>query len=161
MLLRATSKGFSILFFCRRPTIQDTLRQNVGGSATAVDERNPFNSASRQKILDGVYATFSQLATFVETWYLICSPLWFNRQDHTAELFSAMKESNKVICFFTNLGGPILWNTFWRMHNLCLVNKFYGEFFCDLFLSLDKKFSNEFFCDMFASLGKKISSEFS
>ena len=63
--------------------VQDTLRQNTGHSATTVDGRNAFNLASRQKILDLVYATFPQLATFVETWYLIPSPLWFYMIDHT------------------------------------------------------------------------------
>ena len=56
--------------------IHDTLRQNMDYSATTVDGRNTFNSALRQKILDMVYATFTQLAHFVETWYLTPSPLW-------------------------------------------------------------------------------------
>ena len=50
--------------------VHDTFRQNIGHSATTVDDRNGFNSASRQKILQLVYATFIQLAHFVKTWYL-------------------------------------------------------------------------------------------
>ena len=63
--------------------VHDTLCQNVGQAATTVDGRNAFNPASRQKLLDLVYATFPQLALFVETWYLTPSPLWFYMLDHT------------------------------------------------------------------------------
>ena len=59
----------------------DTLRQNIGHSATKVDGRNAFNSASRQKIMNRVYATFPQLAHFVEPWNLTPSPLWFYMLD--------------------------------------------------------------------------------
>ena len=62
--------------------IHDTLLQNADHSATTVDGRNAFNSASRQKILDRVNATSPQLAHFVETWCFIPSPLWFYMLDY-------------------------------------------------------------------------------
>ena len=103
--------------------VQDTLRQNNGHSATTVDGRNAFNSASRQKILDLVYATFPQLATFVETWYLVPSPLWFCMIDHTigSILSRAEVQQGCVIAtfLFTLIYGPVLHNIFTRMHAIC------------------------------------------
>ena len=57
--------------------VEDTLGQNVGHGAMAVDGENAFNAAKRQAILDRLYTTFPQLAIFVETWYLDPSPLWY------------------------------------------------------------------------------------
>ena len=59
--------------------VMDTLQQNVGQGATAIDGENAFNAMKRQKILDRLYHTFPQLATFVETWYLDPSPFGFTR----------------------------------------------------------------------------------
>ena len=38
--------------------VADTLKQNVGHGAMAVDGQNAFNAARRQAILDALYATF-------------------------------------------------------------------------------------------------------
>ena len=64
--------------------VTDTLQPNVGHGATAVDGENAFNAMRRHLILDRFFATFPQLAIFVETWYLTLepSPLWFYMQDH-------------------------------------------------------------------------------
>ena len=43
--------------------VEDTLKQN---GALALDGQNGFNAAKRQTILDRIYATFLQLALFVE-----------------------------------------------------------------------------------------------
>jgi len=100
--------------------VHDTLRQNVGHAATTVDGRNAFNSASRQKILDLVYATFPQLALFVETWYLTPSPLWFYMLDHTVGSIlsrEGVQQGDVIASFlFTLLYGPVLHNIFTRMH---------------------------------------------
>ena len=49
-------------------TVEDTLKQNIGHGAMAVDGENAFNSARRQAVLDRLHQTFPQLAVFVETW---------------------------------------------------------------------------------------------
>ena len=46
--------------------IADTLKQNLGHGAMAVDGENAFNAAKRQAILDRLYATFPELAVFAE-----------------------------------------------------------------------------------------------
>ena len=46
--------------------------------AMAVDGEHTFNSVRRQAVLDRLYATFPELATFVESWYLLPSPIWFS-----------------------------------------------------------------------------------
>ena len=120
-----------LLKFCNTPDgvnmvilmIQDTLRQNADHSATTVDSRNAFNSASRQKILDLVYATFPQLAHFVETWYLTPSPLWFYMLDHTIGTIMSregVQQGDVIASFlFTLLYAPVLLNIFNRIHALC------------------------------------------
>ena len=46
--------------------VTDTLQQNVGHGATAIDGEYAFNAMKRQKILDRLFQTFPQLAIFVE-----------------------------------------------------------------------------------------------
>ena len=85
--------------------------------------RNAFNSASRQKILDRVFATFPQLAHFVETWYLTPSPLWFYMLDHTIGTIlsrEGVQQGDVIATFlFTLLYAPVLLSIFNRMHSLC------------------------------------------
>ena len=46
--------------------VEDTLGRNIGHGEIVVDGENAFNAAKRQAILDRLYATFSQLAVFVD-----------------------------------------------------------------------------------------------
>ena len=48
--------------------VEHTLKQNINHGAMAVDGQNAFNAARRQAIFDRLYASFPQLAVFVETW---------------------------------------------------------------------------------------------
>ena len=108
-----------VLIWLSFKMVQDTLRQNPGHAATTVDGRNAFNSASRQKILDLVYSTFPQLAVFVETWYLIPSPLWFYMIDHTVGTIlsrEGVQQGDVIATFlFTLICSPVLHNIFTRM----------------------------------------------
>ena len=45
--------------------VEDSLKQNVGHGAMAIDGQNAFNATKRQAILDRLYATFPVLAIFV------------------------------------------------------------------------------------------------
>ena len=55
-------------------------------SVMAVDGENFFNSIKWQSVLDRLYATFPELALFVETWYLNLSLIWFYMDDHSVEV---------------------------------------------------------------------------
>ena len=62
---------------------EDTLATAEDLCARAVDERNSFNEAKRQKLLDEIYSRFPELSIFMETWYLDPTPLGFYLEDHT------------------------------------------------------------------------------
>ena len=62
---------------------EDALATAQDVCAVAIDGRNSFNEAKRQRILDTIQARFPELSTFVETWYLTPSPLWFSMDDHS------------------------------------------------------------------------------
>ena len=47
--------------------VEDTLKQNVGHGAMAIDGKNAFNTARRQAILDQLYSIFPKLAVVVAT----------------------------------------------------------------------------------------------
>ena len=103
--------------------VEDSLKQNVGHGAIAVDGQNAFNAAKRQAILDRLYATFPELAIFVETWYLNASPLWFYLNDHTvAIIFSreGVQQGDVIATFlFSNIYTPVLENIYRRTTEQC------------------------------------------
>ena len=103
--------------------VEDTLRQNVGHGAMAVDGENAFNAAKRQAILDRLYTTFPQLAIFVETWYLDPSPLWYYLNDHVVAIIWSRKgiQQGDVIAtfLFSDIYAPILENIYRRTSPLC------------------------------------------
>ena len=103
--------------------VEDTLRQNVGHGAMAVDGENAFNAAKRQAILDRLYATFPQLAIFVETWYLDPSPLWYYLNDHVVAIIwsrEGIQQGDVIATFlFSNIYAPILENIYRRASPLC------------------------------------------
>ena len=50
-------------------------------SSLAVDGRNAFNSADRQKFLNKLYEKCPELSLFIEVWYLGRVELWFFFED--------------------------------------------------------------------------------
>ena len=103
--------------------VEDTLRQNVGHGAMAVDGENAFNAACRQSILDRLYQTFPQLAVFVETWYVDPSPLWFYLEDHSVAIIwsrEGIQQGDVIATFlFSNLYSRVLQNIYDRAASLC------------------------------------------
>ena len=51
-----------------------------------MDKMHLMRPRGKLYILDRLYATFPELAVFVETWYLDASPLWFYLNDHTVAI---------------------------------------------------------------------------
>ena len=103
--------------------VTDTLQQNLGHCATAVDGQNAFNAMRRQKILDRLFITFPQLAIFVECWYLDPSPLWYYMQDHTVRIIwsrEGVQQGDVIATFlFSNTLAPTLYNIYTRITPLC------------------------------------------
>ena len=103
--------------------VEDTICQNVSHGALAVDGQNAFNAARRQAILNQLYASFPQLAVFVETWYLDPSPLWYYMNDHSvAIIFSreGVQQGDVIATFlFSLVFQPVLERIYVRASALC------------------------------------------
>ena len=101
--------------------VQETLEKNRDHCAMTVDGENAFNSIKRQRVLDRLYATFPELALFVETWYLDL-PIWFYMDDHTVGIIlsaEGIQQGDVIATFlFSNTYGPLLERILLRLQAL-------------------------------------------
>ena len=92
---------------------EDALATAQDMCAVAIDGRNSFNEEKRQRILDTIQARFPELSTFVETWSLTPSPLWFYMDDHSIAIIWSSQgvQQGDVLSFFLFLSSS---TQFWK-----------------------------------------------
>ena len=67
------------------------ISTEVDVATEIIDGRNAYNASKWQAIMG------PKLSSYVETWYLSPSPLWFYMDDNTLAIIWSLKADSKVI----------------------------------------------------------------